>query len=156
MNRLQLRTNLRRYLAEAGSARFTDADLNEELNRSARSLAGQHGLIQADVTGITDPQGRLVVPGLVNVQGAIRYGSSNTSLPVMAYGDVFNLDQRGWQASGAPRALIVDTAMLGANTVGLWPNPGAGAQVSLLAFVDGGAMTSDSDIPWGGALRHAP
>lgn len=148
MNLGQLRSYLRRFLAEAGTARYDDALMNTELNRSARSLAGQLGLIQQAVTATTDVDGRAVVPGLVNVIGAARTGTGQAQLPIHSAGDVLR-DPQGWSATGVPRALIVDEGYLGAGVVALWP-VAAAATVTLLAFVDGGEMTADASIPWGG------
>lgn len=150
MNRLELRGKLRRYLAESGSAQFTDTDLNSELTRSARKLAGQLGLIQKELTGTTDADGRAAFPELVNVIGAVRIGGRQAHLNSMGYADVYTYDTRGWSATGTPRALIVDEGALGAGVVALWPNPGAGQTLSLYAYTDGGSLTDDTSIPWGG------
>lgn len=150
MNRQTLRTYVRRYLQEAGTGRYDDALLNEEISRSARSLAGQLGLIQREVTGTTDAQGRLSVPDLVNVTGRVRHGQCAYDLPVIGYGDVHAYDARGWAAGGAVRALVVDEGALGPGVVALWPSPGAGMALSFMAFTDGGPLLDDTAQPWGG------
>ncbi|KQR22866.1 hypothetical protein [Deinococcus sp. Leaf326] len=149
MNRAELRILTRRLLAEAGSGAYTDDTFNNQISRSARSLAGQLGLIQRDVTVITDADGRLAVPDLVNVSGRIRVGGRYLDYPVINYGQMYDIDQRGAAASGAPRGLIVDEGVLGAGIVGVWPSPGAGVEVGFLAFVDGGDLTTDASVPWG-------
>lgn len=150
MNRQELRTLLRKILVEAGNAKYTDTDMNAELSRSARAIAGQYGLIQSEVTGTTDAQGRLLIPQLVNVTGRFWTGNTGYQMPVINYSQQYDYDPRGPTAVGAVRALIVDEGILGPGTVAVWPNPGAGVSVTLMAFVDGGSMTADSDIPWGG------
>lgn len=141
---------VRRLLAEAGTAKYDDTAINTQVSNSARSLAGQHGLIQQEVTGTTDVQGRLAIPGLVNVTGRAWRGNAGYQLDVIPYAQQYDLDARGPAATGAPRALIVDESVLGPGVVGVWPSPGAGVSVTLMAFVDGGALTADADIPWGG------
>jgi hypothetical protein len=150
MNRAEMRRKLRRYLAESGNAQYTDTDMDMELSRSARKLAGQYGLIQKELTATTDVDGRALFPELVNVIGAVRIGGRPMNLSLMGYADVYARDSRGWTATGAPSALVVDEGALGAGVVALWPNPGAGQTITLYAFVDGGSMTTDESIPWGG------
>lgn len=148
MNRAELRDYARRYLSEAGSGVFTDEILNRELNRAARSLAGQLGLIRADVTATTDAEGKAVIPGLVNVIRVSRMSGYVQPFPVVDYAYV-DSDPRGWNATGGPRALVVDEAYLGRGIVRPWP-VSPGTEVTVHAFVDGGDMTTDDSEAWAG------
>lgn len=150
MNRAELRRAVRRYLQEAGSAKYDDTLLNTELDRSARSLAGQLGLVQSDVEAVTDDAGRAVVPGLVNVVRVLTLNGRPHPVSLIGYSDVYDRDARGWSATGAPQALVVDEGGLGRGVVALWPNPGAGTSVRVLAFTDGGPLSTDDTPAWGG------
>ena len=153
MNRGQLVTRIRQHLAEAGQGQYSDATLQDQVSVSARSLAGELGLIQSRSSVVsTGANGTVALPpGTVNVIGASITGRGGV-LQCISGSQALANDQRALDGtlSGSPAYLIVDEGLLGPNTARLYPGNTDGYGVTIQAFVDGGDLVSDSDIPWGG------
>lgn len=151
MNLQQLRKQVRQHLAEAGSGQYQDDTLNSQISRSSRSIAGELGLILS-IVDVASVGASLTLPaGVVNVVSAA-LPNNRGHLMLASAADALNEDARAITGllSGTPRMLIVDEATFGPGTARLYPVPADGETITIQAFLDGGDLVSDSDIPWGG------
>lgn len=151
MNRLELRKQVRQHLAEAGTGQYTDETLNAQISRSARSIAGELGLILS-IVDVASVGASLTLPsGVVNVVSA-SLQNNRGQLRLASAAEALSEDARAITGllNGTPNMLIVDEAMFGPGAARLYPVPGDGELITLQAFLDGGDLLSDSDIPWGG------
>ena len=151
MNRLALAKRVRQHLAEAGQGQYSDPTITDQVSISARSLAGELGLIQTFAT-VSSLGAVVTLPaGTVNVIRATLYGRG-TELHLAAASEVLAENPRAFETTtgGMANTLIVDEGLLGPGVARLYPGSTDGTQVTVYAFVDGGELLADTDVPWGG------
>ena len=149
----ELRAQVRRHLAEASTDVFSDALINNKLERAQGDLCGRWGLIQ--VPGIVNFAGSFAVmpPGFIH-PGEDKPKINGVPLQRIDLSDLMMRDPLALTTSsqGGPTTHYVYEESLtiggGANNIGLWP---ASAGTLTLTYVARPtALVLDTDVPWNG------